>query len=69
MKSAGFGPQHFVVALARIIKDVSSVDISGKAVTAKNNQGQTVLWDSYDGYDKQLSPNKLKKWMSIVGVK
>ena len=69
LKSAGFGPQHFVVALARIIKDVSSVDISSKAVTAKNNQGQTVLWDSYDGYDKQLSPNKLKKWMSIVGVK
>ena len=69
LKSAGFGPEHFVVALARIVKDVSSVNISGKAVTAKNNQGQTVLWDSYDGYDKQLSPNKLQKWMGIVGIK
>lgn len=64
LKSAGFGPQHFVVALTR-----GSVDTTGKAVVTKNNQGQTVFWDNYDGYDKQLSPDKLQKWMSIVGVK
>lgn len=64
LKSAGFSPEHFVVALTR-----GSVDTTGKALVVKNSQGQPVFWDNYDGYDKRLSPNELQKWMSIVGVK
>jgi len=69
LKSAGFKPEHFVVALARKVIDSVDDRISQEAITVKNNQNQTVIWDSYDGKDKRLPPQSLKKWMDIVGIK
>lgn len=69
LKSAGFGHQYFVVALARMVRDSVDDRISQEAVTVKNNQNQTVIWDGYDGNDKRLSSESLKKWLDIVGIK
>lgn len=70
LKSAGFKPQHFVVALARIVKDNASKDVPGRAVlNTKNKDNQVVFWDGYDGNNKRLSSESLKKWLDIAGIK
>lgn len=69
LKEAGFDSSAYVVALARIsVAEGKNSLIGNKAVTAQTNEGSYVSYDGYDGRDKQIKKNRLKQWMSIVGI-
>lgn len=61
LKEAGFDSSAYVFALTRIPGAEGTV-------TAQTNEGSYVSYDGYDGRDRQIEKNRLKQWMSIVGV-
>lgn len=69
LKEAGFDSSAYVVALARIpVAEGKNSLIRNKAVTAQTKEGSYVSYDGYDGRDKQIKKDRLKQWMSIVGI-
>jgi hypothetical protein len=59
LKSAGFGPEFTVTAVA-----VLDSETSGRATKA----GHPTM-DAYDGLDKQFTGAKLTKYLNIIGLK